>query len=202
MSSEEHDILIQRGAPMRHVQKSAKLLADAFAGLDTDWKHSRDALLAFPEQHPQGGIAFLLGERGRGKTQAAVCMMRANLLVKDTLTPRIHSVRYVRAAELFMAFRDAQKTGAERRTLREFADPRILIIDDLHEQGGTDAEQRTMTLLLDDRLGSERYTVFITNATRETLTDSVGKSIGSRFHEGGAIIEFTGRNWRREGAQS
>lgn len=189
-------ILLDRGAMPLHVRKSRELLATSE---DRNWARYRDELLAFTRSHPDGGSVFLVGERGIGKTQMAVCMMRSMIGQKNTVTRRIHSVRYVSAAELFMAVRDAQKQGRELQTLYSFTDPLLLVIDDIHEQCGSDHERRTLTRIYDARLGYGRYTLAISNASRAATGKALGPSITSRHMESGTTIEVKGRNWREGG---
>lgn len=194
-------LLTDRGVMLKHAKKSSSVLESA----DSQWADYLAQLINFPASHPNGGIAFILGERGRGKTQMAVCAMRILITADDqfvdAMTRRKWSIRYVSAACLFMQFRDAIKQGRELATLKEFSDPRLLVIDDLHEQAGTDHEHRTLARLVDDRIGAERYTVFVTNNTRKALPDAVGASVAHRYHEAGIIIEVEGRNFRQEEGQ-
>ncbi|MEM6260474.1 MAG: ATP-binding protein [Planctomycetota bacterium] len=183
------DILIYRGVFTVHARAAAAVIQDC----DDEYRCHLDRLLEAPDQHDGRGLIFIIGERGRGKTQMAACLLR------DCLTRRKWSVRYTPCGELHMAFRDALRQGREIDTLYAWAEQRVLIIDDLHLAAGTDHELRTLTLLVDRRLANGKLTVFISNNRREQLAQVVGASIGSRFHEAGLVIEVTGQNYRQGG---
>lgn len=191
-------VLLLRGVMRSHAERSEELLESP----DERWRSYLDQLTAFPQTHPRGGIGFLIGKRGTGKSQMAACAMRRLITSPDEfLNPIISvkwSVRYISAVDLYMAFRDAIKQGRELDTLRGFTEPRLLVIDDIHEQAGTDHEQRSLTRLLDARLGAMHHTVLITNSQRKDLAAAVGPSITSRFHEAGMVIEVEGRNYRTD----
>ena len=95
-----------------------------------------------------------------------------------------------------MAFRDAIKDGSERRLLAELSRPRILVIDDIHEQAGSAHEQRSLTLLLDKRLGAGRITLMLSNLKPKKLEVALGASVTDRFYESGRLIQARGENMR------
>lgn len=189
MVNEMTEVLTARGAMPLHAAKVEQMfsLSDG-----SDFCKVRDGICDLPKTHPDGVILGLIGERGVGKTQAAVCGM--SYWVKG----RIGSVRYIRFAELCMRFRDAIKQGTETLTLREFQGSKrdLLIIDEMDKRADTEHERRTLSTLIDGRYGYGRYTLMIGNDTREGLLEAIGPTIASRMRESGGIRELTGRDYR------
>jgi DNA replication protein DnaC len=149
---------------------------------------------------PPGRIVALLGPRGTGKTQAAQNAIGATLNTIHGFDGRLFKAtpRYTSAAKIFRAIRDAQKRGRdddglnEAQTVASFVNPPILVIDEAHERGETDFENRTLNEIIDDRYAARRTTILISNLSRAEFAKSIGPSIVSRIHECGETIEC---NW-------
>lgn len=189
------ETLIARGMQPRHARKAEQLLADPTR---SSFSQVLQMLISLPRSHPDGAIVGLIGDRGRGKTQVAACVMA------EWVRCRIGSVRYIRFAELCMRFRDAIKTGTETLTLMDFqGEPgqsgrSLLVIDEMDKRADTEHERRTLNTLIDGRYGFGRYTLLIGNDTAEGLMEAVGPTIGSRMHESGGIRPLNGPNYRED----
>lgn len=177
------------------------------------WTNDRwkAALVVASGQIGQGGIISLIGARGTGKTQMAVELMRLAIdqeccrpdrPIRDDEAMRIPAKElrterpalYTRAMEMFMAFRDGFREGGvgESAAIRQFTDPRMLVIDEVQERGNTEYEDRMLTHVIDCRYGDRKDTVLVCNLTREQMRESLGASIVSRIQEVGVVIEC---NW-------
>lgn len=156
---------------------------------------------------PPGAIVALLGARGTGKTQIA------HNLLGVAIAKYLHEwstwkgqPRYTSAAKIFRAMRDAQKRQRgdegdnESQTIARFVEPKLLVIDEAHERGETDFENRTFTEIIDDRYANNRTTILISNLSKAEFSKSIGPSIVSRIHEAGSTIECNWPSFRTPGA--
>ena len=128
-----------------------------------------------------GFVTALLGTRGNGKTQLAVCLIRAACDAGG-------SPRYVKAMDLFAAMRSGMKAGQELQAMEQWRKPSLLVIDEAHERGETDYEHRMLANLIDHRYDAMHDTLLIANQTPEAFAASVSRSIVSRTHEGGETL--------------
>ena len=139
-----------------------------------------------------GGIMALLGDRGNGKTQLAVMLIRRFCLA-------LKACRYVRCREIGLCVRRAFDPGAEvteREALEQFASPRLLVVDELQELAATDFSRDTLTYILDHRYGRCVPTVLIANTTEDSFKKIVGPAVVDRLREGGGVIMFDWPSFR------
>lgn len=131
-----------------------------------------------------GFLVALLGDRGTGKTQLA-----AELLRHDS-TER--SIRYARAMDFFMAIKSSYRTKHadedERNVIDTFVEPRLLVLDEAHDRGETEWENRLLNYLIDRRYGNLYDTVLVSNQQPDAFRQSIGESIYSRLVETGGLI--------------
>lgn len=139
-----------------------------------------------------GGILALLGDRGNGKTQCGVMLVRRFCLeLKLSL--------YVRAREIGLRVRRAYDSGAqitELEALEEFISPRLLVIDEVQELPEKDFSRDTLTYIVDCRYGRCVPTVLIANATEDAFKRIVGPAVIDRLREGGGVIVFDWPSFR------
>lgn len=164
--------------PLRHVL--------AMDGLEPTgaWQTAQQRLRA---SVARGGIIALLGIRGTGKTQMAVDMALVQVLNRQR-------VCYRKSADLFREIRAAMKAErkAEDELIRRCVAYSLLIVDEAHERGESDFENRVLTGIVDGRYDRMLPLIFIANQTREEFARAMGPSIVSRMHECGEVIEC---NW-------
>lgn len=140
-----------------------------------------------------GFLTALLGPRGTGKTQLAVCLLR-------TMAACRFSVKYVKAMDLFRRFRSTfHKDGpSEIQLVDEFSRYGLLVIDEAHERGNSEFEDRTLTNLIDRRYDRGVDTLLIGNQTPEAFAAAAGPSIVSRLHETGRCIVCNWQTYRKQ----
>ncbi len=166
------------GAPMRH---AAAAFSDERLDAAGGWL---DAVKRI--ENAGGAIFGLIGPRGTGKTQAAVCAMRA-------VRGQSRDAQYTLAVEVGQSVRatyNRHATRNEREAIERYLSPRLLIVDEIHEADGSRFGQRLLTQILDKRYGAgDRTTVLIANMNRKQFVAHVGESVASRMTECGAIID-------------
>jgi DNA replication protein DnaC len=152
------------------------------------WAETFDAGM---EVVSNGGIIALLGDRGNGKTQCGVEMVRR-------FCRQLHPCLYVRSREIGMKLREAFRSDTikERDQVEFFVKPQLLVIDEAQEKPDSDFEQRSLTLILDRRYGEMKPTVIIANLDEPEFRRLVGVSVVDRIREGGGILMFDWPSFR------
>lgn len=176
------------GFPDRHAGK-----VDWFLG-ETDMDHPEwKAKLGLVLQVvAKGGIVGLIGLWGVGKTQLGACVGRKVCLEGGT-------VRYFKAHRLFVELRGAfNKTDVDEASILDrLTGYNLLVIDDAHQRGHTDYEDRMLHHILDCRYDRERPTILISNEEPEVFCESIGSAVVDRMEEAGALLKCDWGSFRR-----
>ncbi len=139
-----------------------------------------------------GMLFALLGTRGTGKTQMAA------ELCKIAATKGIMA-RYNMAMEFFMELKETYRQHSERTeadVIRSYCSPQLLILDEVHERGETEWEDRLLTAMIDKRYSALKDTILISNQTPKVFCKTIGNSILSRLHETGGIVVCDWKSFR------
>jgi DNA replication protein DnaC len=150
--------------------------ARLLTGWDQRWEDCRRSI-------EEGATWALLGTPGTGKTQLAVEGIKQCCRNQKTAL-------YTRAQEVFMAIRECYGQGATRRerdVLATFTRPHFLVIDDVHQRGHSDSENRLLFLILDTRYGALKPTVLIANTEPPDFRRQIGEAVFDRMSEGGRL---------------
>jgi len=162
------------GCPARHAQTAVSLTQSSWAQLLGDYK----------KQLGTGFIAAMIGGRGSGKTQLAVELIRH--VYQQKLSARYATLtRFlmdVKASYLKESFK------SERDILWDYQRPKLLVLDEFSKRAETDWENRLLDEMLNERYGSKRDTLIISNQSKTDFSKSVGASIASRMTETGGIV--------------
>lgn len=144
-----------------------------------------------------GQLTALLGTRGSGKTQMAVC------LIAEASQRGIRGLRYLKASELFREIRNSYRPDgpSEIQTIHRLTSGGLLVIDELHERADSAFERRALVDVIDTRYAKMLDTILISNETPAGFAESVGPSIVSRVHEAGEAIECTWESFRKAGVE-
>jgi len=140
-----------------------------------------------------GGTVLLLGDRGNGKTQCGVELIRS-LCFND-----LRSCRYIRCREIGMKLREAfggKSNLTEMAAMEQFVRPYLLVIDECQERMESDFEVRSLTLIIDKRYGECKPSVLIANCSEKNFTSLLGPSIIDRAKEGGGAVLFDWPSFR------
>lgn len=140
-----------------------------------------------------GMLVALVGERGTGKTQLAVELIRevCEMQVDDWNHPENIEPKYVKAIDLFLRLRAGMRDESmesEVSLLKRYSRASLLVIDEIQERGETAWEDRVLHHLIDSRYGAMLDTVLIGNFKPEELVKSLGPSVASRLVEAGGVV--------------
>lgn len=136
----------------------------------------------------KGGLVFLIGDRGPGKTQAATWI--ASQRIRDGN----FCGRYVKALDLWSAVRGTWRAGAEKSeedAVSVFRKVPFLVIDEAQERGDTESDRqwcdRLLTHIIDHRYDAMLDTLLIANLTKDMYEKTIPSSIRSRVVECGGV---------------
>lgn len=138
-----------------------------------------------------GDSVTITGPRGTGKTEIAVVVARV-------FCERGKRPVYLTAWDLFVRFKASYREGGrpEGEIMERLGRASLLILDEIHERGETDWEDRTLVRLIDYRYGAKLPTILIANQKPEELAESLGASVSDRLREAGTVIEATWPSFR------
>lgn len=155
-----------------------------------EWKALREGLC---NRAGTGYLVALIGNRGTGKTQAAIEAVRLRMKIGQYAL-------YVKAMEFFLVCRSYMKseTGTELDALAQFMQPNLLVIDEIGERGESAFEDRLLVYLIDKRYDAMLDTVLIANMKPEAMRDSLGASVWDRLQETGGIVQCNWESFRRK----
>jgi DNA replication protein DnaC len=137
-----------------------------------------------------GGIAYLTGEAGTGKTWIAAALCRARIL---SLLP----ARFVRSNDLLNAIRAGFKAGSE--VVDPFKTLPFIVIDDLGAECFTEWSVGYWYDLIDYRYNWLLPTVITSNLPLKDLKTKVSARVVSRIAESSMGVKLTGKDRRAKG---
>ena len=164
--------------PKRHL--------DCAPGTDGPWRAKFEALTKLIGT---GCTVVLTGERGTGKTQMAVELVKYAFLTKRTDgLYRTATDFLVRVKSTFR--RDSAKS--ELDVLREHQGPAVLVLDEIGRRQESEWENNILFELLNSRYADMKDTILTCNLPRAEMEANLGASILSRMLESGGTVEC---NW-------
>ncbi len=191
------------GWPQRHITRSVdpKDPVD-----DRAWQWWEAYETAF-RAAKRGALIVIYGGHGSGKTQ--MCMEIARNLPSRFFPPKkegaftlAHQHRpllYRKSMEFFNDIRStygAKSKETERDVISRYANAALVVIDEAHQRGEKDFEDRQITLMIDKRYDAMLPTILITNLTREDFYATLSPAVKSRMIETAEGIEANWRSFR------
>lgn len=145
---------------------------------------------AMPANRGEGLI--LSGPCGVGKTH----LMAALLLEGVALG---WSVRYVTVAEMIRSIRATwtDRARSEDDVIRELVGVKLLAIDELGVQAGSESEHGLLHAVIDARLRMCRPTLYGTNLTAQELPGAIGDRVLDRLRQACRMVVIDGESYRR-----
>jgi len=145
----------------------------------------------------KNNTVLLLGDRGNGKTQCGIEIIRS-ICFND-----LRFCRYIRCREIGMKLREAfgdKSSLTEIQAMEQFVLPYLLVIDECQERMESDFEVRSLTLIIDKRYGECKPSVLIANCNEKDFRSLLGPSIVDRAKEGGGAVVFDWPSFRGKNA--
>ncbi len=175
-----NDLRRDSGIPARYAQARLDDLSDIPESVRQQYSEASDRLKLITD-HP--AIIALLGKRGTGKTHMACA-------VAHEFTAQCRSAKYLDALDYLSKLKATYGKGGgnESEIERSYLRPKLLVLDEMHERGETDWEDRMLTRLVNKRYASEVATILISNQTADEFAIRIGSSILDRIRDDGGLI--------------
>lgn len=142
----------------------------------------------------RGQSAIFTGERGTGKTHIAVGVAQG-MIVKNGATAVFVTVQRLIRSVRETWRRDCEQTESEVIAL--YADPDLLILDEVGVQAGSENEKQILFDLLNERYERRKSTIILTNLSVEESKQFLGERVFDRMREdGGKFIPFKWESYR------
>lgn len=142
------------------------------------------------DRHVTEGVGLLLlGEHDRGKTSAAIALLKRALLAG-------YSGLFLEADRLQGLAIEKRSFYLEMTWMQRAELVDVLVLDDLGMEHTHEFGRALVEGLLRTRHNKRRATFVTTNLSRETITDRYGKGVSGVLRESFMAITVKGKNWR------
>lgn len=187
MNKHDPERLLKAGIPVRfHGKTLAAFQPDSPA--QTDALAWATAFAANYRTSPQ--CALLVGRTGTGKTHLA-----AGIALEALLTDYVEQVHFTTVQKAIRRVKDSwtSKPGSEseREARMALTSPRLLILDEVGMNLGTEFEQRLFFDVLNERHEAMKPTILISNLNLKDVQAYLGLRVIDRMREdGGKLFVF------------
>lgn len=150
----------------------------------------------FGDVAASGRSLLLCGYPGTGKTHIAVGIGHRVMTQGGTVafTSVMNAVRRIRESY----DRGGSGKPTVRQAIQQFADPDLLILDEVGQQRGTDDELVLIYDIINARYEAVRPTIVISNLNAEDMRRYLGDRAFDRLREGGGrALQFDWESYRR-----
>lgn len=147
----------------------------------------------------RGMMSALVGEFGGGKTVMAAKLLREAciaFLAMPTEERCFREPMYTTAPMMFRELMRAQQNGDDEAVMRKYLRPTLLAIDEAHERPDTEAQDRRMREIIDQRYKRQNDTLLITNMRPDELAKAIGGAAIDRIRQCGGIIPCSWGSFR------
>ena len=160
------------------------------------------AELVLPCKHPRS--LYIAGDIGTGKTYLASC------LVADLIRRRVQ-VKWCNVGDVLRTIRSSfdKKHTTEEETIRQFTEPRVLVLDDLGKERPTEWAVEQLFSIINTRYDAARPVIVTTNyggsdlvrrlTPRGETDDTTPRAIVDRLREMSTVIKLEGESRREKG---
>ena len=188
------DFLSRSAVPMRY--RSADLKSSC-VNQDVAYQAGSDFVGGFPARLKTGAGMVIHGPVGTGKTHLACAM--ANALISQ-----LRPVMYCTALEAVALIKASWRRGADVESefdiYARFAEPQLLIIDEIGVQVGSDFERMVLTAIADVRSRNCLPTLAISNLEPVRMLELLGDRLFDRLVGFGAdVVHLPGVSLRSVG---
>jgi DNA replication protein DnaC len=143
----------------------------------------------FPKAMELGASFAYCGKPGTGKTHLA-CAVANHVMANFG-----HTALFITVFDVIQRVKDTYGSNekSERQVMNGFAEPDLLILDEVGVQFGTDFEKVIITDIINKRYADMRPTIILSNLDQDDLSKYLGERVVDRMHEGGGgVVAF---NW-------
>ncbi len=168
------------GVPARYKTANLSQICEEALGCDG----YTDAVVQLTGLMSKPGMVFLLGARGVGKTWMSCGLVNA-------FCDQGRYAKYMDAMDYFLELKATYERNSEKTQQQieaGYIRPELLILDEVHERGDTQWEDRMLTRLVNKRYSAVLSTVLISNQKQDVFMDRVGESIADRVYDGGGLF--------------
>ncbi len=141
----------------------------------------------------EGRSLIFCGRPGTGKTHLAVGIAKYAMTMgrEARFTSAMNAIRMVRETY------SRNSEISERQSIARFAEPDLMILDEVGSQLGTEAEKVTLFDIINARYERMRPTIVISNLGIEGVRDYLGERAFDRLREnGGKAVLFNWNSYR------
>ena len=176
------EIMGRANVPAAFQQQNSQELAKHVA-----WAETFTRLRSFLKPDHRGSVIVLTGKRGCGKTAMAV-----------------EAIKWGACHDLFgffckLEFFLDQKRGKDVDHVfiqENFADPKIVVIDECGKYSESTWESLKLFNLLDSRKDDQKHTILTCSVLPADLPAFFGSSIADRIHDGGVVLHLDWDSFR------
>lgn len=134
------------------------------------------------------------GKNGTGKTMLA-CVILYELILIDPKNPC--GYLYTEAIKIIRHIKDTWRTKtSEQGAINYYVRPKILVIDEIGMQYGSETEKQFLTEIINDRYNQLKSTILAGNVSSKEIKELLGDRIYDRFCEGGKTLVFDWPSYR------
>lgn len=180
--------------PRRFVEKTfGNYNANGVAERERAWRVATAYAESFQERLESGGCLIFCGKPGTGKTHLAAAITHhvVSLGYSVLFRSAIQAIRSVKETY-------GTKEKTEAQALADFYWPKLLILDEVGVQFGSEAERIILFEILNGRYENLLPTILISNLAENELSPYLGARVLDRMMEnGGSVLAFTWDSYRR-----
>lgn len=198
------EIAAERAAQVAHLRSMAGIPArfaaksfDDYQATTVGQKIALGVCRTFAENWPaklaEGGSLVLTGGPGTGKTHLACAV--ANAVIEQHLA----SAGFGTVAGLLRHIKDTYRKDSqksEQDAIDDLVSPRLLVVDEVGVQVGSEHEKLLMFEVLNARYQSLRPTILISNLSGGELEAFLGQRLMDRYRECGSVLAFDWQSHR------
>lgn len=151
---------------------------------------------SYPQRLEAGGGMVLCGGPGTGKTHLAISVI--DYIVENYAKSALFTSVMGITKRIKKTY-SANSSETEEQAFKIFANPSLLVIDELGVQFGTDTEKLILFEIINYRYEHMLPTILISNLALNELMEFAGDRIIDRMQEGGgAVISFDWSSYRQK----
>jgi len=189
------DDLIECGVSLRHMDKTF----DAYIAQNQEQVNAlakaRSLVESVAKDPRKVPSLIMCGKPGTGKTHLACAIAIAAYDAGVTVCRES-------VAGIIREFKDSWRKESEfdeMKLLRFYGTVKLLIIEEIGVQFGSDTERMYLFEVINRRYENCLPTVLVSNLDPDKLAAEVGERVMDRLREdGGRLIRFTGESWRKQ----